>query len=77
VAENRNHYVRDNHWRDDRGTRLIGKAAFVMFLLVSISLNLLRTTSPRWTDATPMTKRSMAVAYALTVVPQEMVPVPP
>lgn len=77
MTENRNHYVRDNHWREDRGTWRSGKAAFVMFLLVSISLNLLRTASPRWTDATPMTKRSMAVDYAFTVAPQELVPVPP
>lgn len=77
MTENRNHYVRDNHWREDRGTWRSGKAAFVMFLLVSISLNLLRTASPRWTDTTPMTKRSMAVDYAVTVAPQELVPVPP
>jgi hypothetical protein len=48
-----------------------------MFLLVSISLNLLRTASPRWTDATPVTKRSMAVDHAVTVAPQELVPAPP
>jgi len=77
MAENRDHRVRDNHWREDRGTRRSGKAAFVMFPLVSISLNLLRTVSPRWTGATPMTKRSTAVDYAVTVAPQELVPVPP
>jgi hypothetical protein len=76
MAENRNHYVgqplerRPRHLAQREG-------GIAMFLFVSISLNLLRTTSPRWTDATPMTQRSMAADYAFTVAPQELVSVPP
>lgn len=77
MVENRNHYVRDNRWREDRRTWRSGHAAYVMFLVLSISLNLLRTASPRWTDDTPMTRRSMAVDYAATVVPHELIPEPP
>jgi hypothetical protein len=48
-----------------------------MFLLLSISPNPLRTASPRWTDAAPMTKRSMAVDRAATIAPHRLVPGPP
>ena len=51
--ENRHHYVRDDRWREDRATWRTGDSAFVMFLLLAISLNLPRTASPLWTDQTP------------------------
>lgn len=77
MAENRHHYVRDNHWREDRATWRTGHAAFVMFVLLSISLNLLRASSPLWRDETPMTLRSMAAEYAITVAPETLVHTPP
>ena len=42
VAENRHHYVRDNRWREDRGTWRTGDGAFVMFVLLP-RVRLLRT----------------------------------
>ena len=77
MAENRHHYVRDNHWREDRGTWRTGHAAFVIFVLLAISLNLLRAASPLWTDHTPMTLRSMAADHTITVAPQTIFQKPP
>jgi hypothetical protein len=77
MAENRHHYVRDNRWREDRATWRTGRSAFVMFLLLAISLNLLRTASPLWTDHTPMTLRSIAADYAVTIAPETLVQKPP
>lgn len=77
MAENRHHYVRDNHWREDRATWRTGDSAFVMFLLLAISLNLLRTASARWTDQTPMTLRSIAADYAITAAADTLLQKPP
>jgi hypothetical protein len=77
MIENRNHYVRDTHWNEDRQTWRTGSAAFVMFALVAIAMNLLRATSSRWTDETPMTRRSMAADYAITVAPESVLHKPP
>lgn len=77
MAENRHHYVRDNHWREDRATWRTGNSAFVMFLLLAIALNLLRTTSPRWRDETPMTHRSLAVDYTATAAADTLLRKPP
>lgn len=77
MAENRHHYVRDNRWREDRATWRTGSSAFVMFVLLAISLNLLRTASPDWTDQTPMTLRSMAVEYTITSAPDTLLQKPP
>ena len=68
----RRHWIRDNHWREDRQTWRTGYAAFVMFVLLAISMNLLRASSTRWTDATPMTRRSMAVDHTITVAPGQV-----
>lgn len=77
MVENRHHYVRDNHWREDRGTWRTGHSAFVMFVLLAISLNLLRAASPHWTDQTPMTERSMAADHTITVAPETLLQKPP
>ena len=77
MAENRHHYVRDNHWREDRGTWRTGHAAFVMFVLLAISLNLLRAASVHWSDDTPMTLRSMAADHTITVAPETLLQNPP
>lgn len=77
MIENRHHYVRDNHWSEDRATWRSGDSAFVMFLLLAIALNLLRTTSPFWTDQKPMTLRSLAIEYAATVVAERLLHGPP
>ena len=77
MAENRHHYVRDNRWREDRATWRTGHAAFVMFLLLSILLNLLRAASPLWGDETPMTLRSMAVEHTISVAPETLIRKPP
>jgi len=77
MSENRHHYVRDNHWREDHATWRTGHAAFVMFVLLAISLNLLRATSPGWTDQTPMTLRSMAADHTITAFPETLLPKPP
>ncbi len=77
MIENRNHYVRDTYWNEDRQTWRTGSTAFVMFVLVSIAMNLLRAASPRWTDQTPMPRRSMAADYTLTVAPETVLGTPP
>ncbi len=77
MSENRHHYIRDTHWREDQQTWRSGHAAFVMFLLLAISMNLLRARSPRWTDQTPMTLRSMATDHTITVAPETLLRKPP
>jgi hypothetical protein len=77
MAENRHHYVRDNRWREDRGTWRTGDGAFVMFVLLAISLNLLRTSSPRWPDRAPMTQRSIIAEHTLTTTPETLLHKPP
>ena len=77
MIENRNHYVRDTHWNEDRARWRTGPAAFVMFALVGIAMNLLRARSSRWTDDTPMPRRSMAADHAITVAPQAVLRKPP
>ena len=77
MIENRNHYVRDNRWREDRATWRSGDSAFVMFLLPTSSLNLLRTASPLWTDRTPMMQRSIAAGHTLTAAPETLLQKPP
>ena len=77
MIENRNHYVRDNRWREDRATWRSGDSAFVMFLLLAISLNLLRTASPLWTERTPITQRSLAAGHTLTAAPETLLQKPP
>jgi predicted transposase YbfD/YdcC len=77
MIENRNHYVRDNHWNEDRQTWRSGSSAFVMFVLVSIAMNLLRAAPPCWTELTWMPGRSMAVDYTLTAAPETVLRKPP
>ena len=77
MIENRNHYIRDTHWREDTRTWRTGHTAFVMFAIVAIAMNLLRADSWRWTDATPITRRSMVVNYTLTATPEAVLPGPP
>jgi len=77
MIENRNHYVRDNRWREDRATWRSGDSAFVMFLLLAVALNLLRTASPLWTDQMPMTLRSIAAGHTLTAPPETLLQKPP
>lgn len=72
MIENRNHYVRDTHWREDQRTWRTGCTAFAMFAIVAIAMNLLRASSWRWTDETPITRRPMVVDYTLTAVPETM-----
>ncbi len=48
-----------------------------MLVLLAISLNLLRTAAPDWTDQTPMTLRSMAVEYTITSAPDTLLQRPP
>ena len=77
TIENRNHYVRDNHWNEDRQTWRSGSSAFVMFVLVSIAMNLLRAASPRWTEEASMPRRSMAADYTVTATPEAVLSKPP
>jgi predicted transposase YbfD/YdcC len=77
MIENRNHYIRDTHWREDQRTWRTGCTAFVMFVVVAIAMNLLRASSRRWTDATPITRRSMALDYAITAFPHTLLQKPP
>lgn len=77
MIENRNHYVRDNRWREDRATWRSGDSAFVMFLLLAVALNLLRTASPLWIDRTPMPLRSIAAEYTLTAAARTLLQKPP
>ena len=77
MIENRHHYVRDNRWREDRATWRTGDSAFVMFLLLAVALNLLRTASPLWTDRTPMTQRSIAAGHTFTAAPETLLQKPP
>ena len=77
MIENRHHYVRDNRWREDRATWRTGDSGFVMFLPLAISLNLLRTASPLWTDQMPMTLRSIVAGHTLTAAPETLLQKPP
>jgi len=77
MIENRCHYVRDNRWGEDRATWRSGDSAYVMFVLLAISLNLLRTSSPRWNDRTPMTQRSIIAEHTLTTTPDTLLHRPP
>ena len=77
MAENRHHYGRDNRWREDRATWRTGNSALVMFVLLAISLNLLRTAARDWTGQTPMTLRSMVVEYTITSTPDTLLQKPP
>ena len=72
MIENRHHYVRDNRWREDRATWRTGDSAFVMFVVLAIALNLLRTATPLWRDRTPMTQRSIVAEHTLTVAPETL-----
>lgn len=77
MIENRGHYVRDTHWREDTRTWRTGCTAFVMFVIVAVAMNLLRASSSRWTDATPITRRSMALDYTITAAPDTLLQKPP
>ena len=77
MAENRHHHIRDNHWNEDRATWRSGDSAFVMFVLLAIALNLLRTTSSRWQDDTPISQRALSAEYALTVEAATLLHRPP
>lgn len=69
--ENKNNYVRDDSWREDRQVWRRGRAAYVMSMLLSIALNLLRTDSPHWLSNTPLTKRA-AVVNDLSMRPTQL-----
>jgi hypothetical protein len=77
MIEDRNHYVRDNRSREDRARWRGGDSAFVMFLLLAISLNLLRTASPLWIDQLPMTHRLIAAGHSPTAAPETLLQKPP
>ena len=77
MAENRHHHIRDNHWNEDRATWRTGDSAFVMFVLLAIALNLLRTTSSRWQDDTPISQHALSAEYALTVEAATLLQKPP
>jgi hypothetical protein len=77
MAENRHHHIRDNHWNEDRATWRSGDSAFVMFLLLAIALNMLRTTSSHWQDDTPISQRALSAEYALTVEAETLLCRPP
>ena len=51
----------------ERAPGRTGHAAFVKFVLLAISLNVLRAASAHWSDDTSMAERSMAVDYAFTL----------
>jgi predicted transposase YbfD/YdcC len=69
--ENKNHHVRDDSWREDRQVWRRGRAAYVMSMLLSIALDLLRTRSPHWRDGTPLTERA-AIVNDLTLTPRKL-----
>ncbi len=77
TIENKNHRVRDDHWREDRGTWRTGHTAFTMYVLLAIALNLLRAASSKWAEETPMTERSMAADHTITVSPETLLRKPP
>ncbi|MHC5059330.1 MAG: transposase [Planctomycetota bacterium] len=70
-VENKNNHVRDDSWREDRQVWRRGRAAYVMSMLLSVALNLLRTRSPHWRDDTPLTERA-AIVNDLTLTPGKL-----
>jgi predicted transposase YbfD/YdcC len=70
-VENKNNHVRDDSWREDRQVWRRGRAAYVMSMLLSIALNLLRTMSPHWRDETPLTERA-AIVNDLSLTPRKL-----
>ena len=71
MVENRNNFVRDDSWREDRQVWRRGRTAYVMSILLSIALNLLRAESPHWRDATPLTERAK-IMNDLTMTPGKL-----
>lgn len=71
MVENRNNHVRDDSWREDRQVWRRGRTAYVMSMLLSVALNLLRASSPHWRDATPLTERA-AIVNDLTITPRKL-----
>lgn len=71
MVENRNNHVRDDSWREDRQVWRRGRTAYVMSMLLSVALNLLRARSPHWRDATPLTERA-AILNDLTMTPGKL-----
>jgi predicted transposase YbfD/YdcC len=57
-VESRDHYVRDDSWKEDRQVWRKGNAAHTMSTLLSIALNLLRARSPYWTSKTFLPHRA-------------------
>lgn len=70
-VENKNNHVRDDSWREDRQVWRRGHTAYVMSMLLSVALNLLRTMSPHWRDQTPLTERA-AIVNDLTLTPRNL-----
>ena len=71
TVENKNNFVRDDAWREDRQVWRRGRTAYVMNMLLSIALNLLRCPSPHWRDKTPLMERA-AILNDLTLTPTRL-----
>jgi predicted transposase YbfD/YdcC len=70
-VENKSNHVRDDSWREDRQVWRRGRAAYVMSMLLSTALNLVRTRSPHWRNKTPLTERA-ATVNDLTLTPRKL-----
>jgi predicted transposase YbfD/YdcC len=70
-VENKSNHVRDDSWREDRQVWRRGRTAYVMSMMLSIALNLLRAPSPHWRDKTPLTERA-AIVNDLTLTPRKL-----
>lgn len=70
-VENKSNHVRDDSWREDRQVWRRGRTAYVMSMLLSIALNLLRAGSRHWRDDAPLTERA-AIVNDLTLAPQKL-----
>jgi hypothetical protein len=70
-VENKSNHVRDDSWREDRQVWRRGRSAYVMSMLLSIALDLLRTRSPHWRHETPLTQRA-AIVNDLTLTPRRL-----
>ena len=78
MIENRNHYVRDTLWNEDRQDPADGIRG-VRDVHGRGDLDELgsRTSSSHWTDDAPLTRRSTAVDYTLTAAPGTVLRKPP
>ena len=70
-VENKSNHVRDDSWREDRQVWRRGRTAYVMSMLLSVALNILRAPSPHWMDTAPLTERA-AIVNDLTLTPRKL-----